>query len=139
MNDKAKDTVSADTEFNWVTSQIAAHRAMAMPAFALYIQTFAAIVGGSIWISFQKDIGGPSAKYRYALLTDVAAIVLAIAVSVLLWESWRGWRSYRQAHSELMPHVNPPTTFPAGAIWFVMIAAMTVATAVFCRFNPFFF
>lgn len=135
MNEKAKHQVSADTEFNWLTSQIAAHREMPMPAFGLFIQTYSAIVGGSIWLSYEKGLAA-AARGRFIVLTDVAVIILAATISVLVWESWRGWKSYRTTHSEILG-IAPPKAFLAGRIWFAMIIAMVMAAAVFCLYNPF--
>src|SRR5690242_3363677 len=119
------EKVTRDAEFSWLTSQIAAHRAMPMPAFALFIQTFSAIIGGSIWLSYEKKVDAV-AKWRFVVLTDAAVIILAATISVLVWASWRGWKSYRSTHSKIMG-LNPPETFFPGISWFAMIAAMVIA------------
>jgi hypothetical protein len=130
-----KAAVSRDAEFNWITSQVAAHRAMPLPTFALFIQTFAAIVGGSIWLSYEKGLS-QAARDRFSLLTDAAVVILAGTFGVLVWHSWRGWLSYRRTHSKMLG-LDPPQVYPPVTSWLAIIIAMAAASIAFCILNPF--
>jgi hypothetical protein len=141
LTSRDASNVSGDTEFKWVTSQIDAHRELRDSTFRIYVQTFSAIVAGTIWLSVQRrySTGALLAQenHRFAALTVGAACLLALVSAVMLWESLRGWRSYRTAQHSLARHVPLPKWWPLSIAWVMMIVAVLGGTCLFWWFNPF--
>ncbi len=135
--------ISAEKQYDFITSQIAARLKEARDAFKLFIQIFTAIVGGSVWLATTEKIQ-PAAKSQYAILSSLVVVVVAIAMIVMVLDALRGWYANRKAQVLLgglddngRPNIPPPRIPPSGVSEMAMIATMIIASSGFCLFNPF--
>jgi len=135
--------ISDETQYRSVTSQIADRLNRATNALKLFVQTFSAIVGGSIYLATGVSaVSG--ARPQYALLSNVAVTLLTFVCSIIVLEALRGWYGYRKVQAQLggvgsngKHNIPPPKLFPAGLAEIAMVIGMLAACGLFWRFNPF--
>jgi hypothetical protein len=118
---EGKTMVSEDKEFEYVTSQIVKHVQRSVDAFKLFTQLFSAIVGGSIWLSTQRNVS-PAAAKTYSHLSGWLVVLVTVIASVMIIDNYRVWYGFRLAQSRLVPTVPPPK----------LKSTMTAALMVLC-------
>jgi hypothetical protein len=135
--------ISAEKQYDFITSQIAARLKEARDAFKLFIQIFSAIVGGSVWLATTEKIQS-EAKSQYATLSSLLVVVLTLAMTVMIVDALRGWYANRKAQVQLggldpagRPNIPPPRIPPSGISEMAMTMTMIAAASGFCLFNPF--
>lgn len=134
--------ISAEKQYEFVTSQIAAHVERWMDAFKLFIQLFSAIIGGSIWLSTQVKLP-PTAIPTYIRLSDTLVGLVTVITIVMVCENLRGWFSYRKTQSKLVgkdgsgKYLVPMPKCQSHRSEGLMILVMLIACGLFFTFNPF--
>ena len=130
--------ISDDKQYEFVTRRISDLANATHSALKLFLPTFSAILGGSIWLRLQiKDSTPPS----YAYLSDALILVLTAQCIVIVYDNHRAWWGYRMLLTKLLAtsaHPAPPPVFwPTAIIELSMCLAMLGAGALFVIFNPF--
>ena len=124
----------ASTQFRWCSDRIG-------NVFYVFVQTFSAIVAGSIYLSVQPGVR--QHVLSYAVLSDTAVSLSALVTLVLIWETHASRRGYRERISHLGGkdtegkfHVPLPKS-PRVLVEQVMTFAILAASLAFGVFNPF--
>lgn len=135
--------ISDDKQYEFLTSQVQVLNERSVEAFKMFLQTFAAIVGGSIWLSLQPAISH-SARSRFTTLSNAAVILLSVVIVVAVVDNVRAWRGYRFAMSRLggkdesgVDRIKPPGTLSTAITEGMMLAGIVAVCTIFCAANPF--
>jgi hypothetical protein len=128
--------IDGHQRYEFITSQIRYHNEKIIETFNRFLQLFAAIVGGSIWLSLQPR---PSGAIRdYSVVSDALVIALALISALNIINDLLAWFGFRQAESALVGLDVLPPPHPIRSCWmeYLMLAAMLGAGATFWLFNP---
>ena len=130
--------INEEKQYEYIASVITDRLNRARDAFKLFLQLFAAIVGGSIWLSSQVTVS-PSAKHTYSAVSNMLVWLVILVTGIMVLEALRGWWGYRKALSKFDggEHPIPPPTPRALVTEVVMVACMIAAGIIFTLFNPF--
>jgi len=120
-------------QYDSVISQLHYKETVKYDAFKIFVQMFAAIAGGSIWLRLEMTQAPPRS---YAHLTDALVFLLMVVCVASVVDSFRSWWDYREKLSRLDKTVPRPR-FPAGLMECIMSGAMLLATWAFVELNPF--
>jgi len=134
--------ISDEKQFEFVSAQISFFGQRQLDVFKLFLQLFSAIVGGSIWISLNKEILDAN-KAKLAWLSIILVWLILFIISVFAGENLRSWHGYRKASARLdddnpnQEHRIPPPRWWPRMMWeIVAISGMAVAALLFSIFNP---
>jgi len=111
-----------------------------MSWFKLFVQMYAAIVGGAVAVRLQwaKDI-----NWKFIVAADVVAAVVAIASLLMVRDAYRAWQGQRhrltvvagtdESGNDVIPRPDLKAT---GTTYKTMLAVMIVSLVAFWLFNP---
>jgi hypothetical protein len=134
--------LSADAEYNHVSDITKYKSDLIHGAFDQFIKVFTAVVGGSIWLSRQKDLT-KSDHMNFRTLSDVIVAILVIYTAISVIDDFRSWWGYRSRltiigkQSEINLKIGPPVLITSAIKPMVMVVTVFVALYFFWQFNPF--
>jgi hypothetical protein len=127
--------VGDEKQYEFVSGQVRYHNEKIIESFEFFIKVFTTVVGGSIWLSMQKDVATKFGAYQ-TLSNSVVSVITIVAVIRVL-ENLRAWHGYRNAQCRLEPSIPKPKPIRASVSEAVMVLGMITAAVLFVRFNPF--
>jgi hypothetical protein len=133
--------ISNDEQYKYLTSQISHRVERPIVVTRFFVQTFSAIVGGSIYLARGAQLGGKE-HIRYIYLSDAATIVLTLVCFVVIADARRSWYGYRRELTNLGGRNERGTSNIQPPSWIAHIAdaamalGIMAACCVFCWFNP---
>jgi hypothetical protein len=132
--------LSVEAEYKFVSDITKYKSDLIHNTFDRFLKIFTAIVGGSIWLSLQKNV--TSTNNDYYFLADTAAALLSIFSALIIADDFRSWFGYRERSSALGGESNGrlrikrPTIWPAFIVPSLMITAITTSSVLFAIYNP---
>ena len=122
-----------DKEHDFVRARIVQFGQRTYGWFKTFIQTYSAIVGGSVWLRLKFKEPAP---IEYAHLSSALVFLLFLISLVIIIDSHISWCGYRDRLYVLEPKVGP-RKFKSLITPTLMLFVMAVATVGFVCFNPF--
>ncbi len=127
--------VSDDKQYEFVSGEIASRNGRIYETRGQFIRVFSAVVGGSIWLSSQKEMA--SKFLTYEILSDVIVILMTVISCASIWANLKSWEGYRLAQSRLEPSIPKPNFYKASREELILMVVMLLASLLFMIFNPF--
>ncbi len=119
----------------FLTQHILARSKEITNSFRLFVQMFAALVGGAAAIRLQNSAQAPRS---FAWLADALGLLILVATTYLILENLRAWYGYRNRLSDVAGEdvIKRPGPWWTARIEIIMISVMVVASVAFWTFNP---
>ena len=129
--------ISDEKQYEYIGSVIIDRIDRVRDAFKLYLQLFAAIVGGSIWLSTQNI--SPVARRTYAFVSNALVGLLIVVTVIMVYAALRSWWRSRETMSNFDggQYPIPGPEFQAIVAEIAMLLCMIASAAIFFCFNPF--
>lgn len=124
--------IDEEKRYEFITSQIRYHNEKMIEAFNRFIQLFAAITGGSIWVAIQSAHFTANGSH-YWVLADALVLLLAAITCLNIISDLLAWFGYREAESNL---VGVKKLKPPHWLQYAMLLGIVGACLAFCVFNP---
>ena len=132
--------LSTDTHCEMLVAQIRDKNVSIYDGFKLFVQLFAAIVGGSVVLRLQY---GPAMLPYFANLSEALVVLIFATSTVIILENLRSLHQYKIRLSNVagmdkagLRVVPLPRTFAAHKVEVFMFGVMLLAMMMFHMFNP---
>jgi hypothetical protein len=130
--------IKPEKQYEYLTTQIGQHPERRLAIFKLFIQTFAAIVAGSVYLAVNIERDAQTGIYL-ALLSGGIGLLLAAVCCAMIWANLRTWFRHREAQSKLAASAPKPKYTTFAYIEFAMMFGLILSAVLFIAFNPFSF
>ena len=129
--------IDPELRYGFITSQLTYSNEKIVEAFNRFIQLFAAIVGGSIWLRIQPTAKGIRLG-DYAPISDVLVLVVTSVSAAIVVNETLAWWGYRVAECSLVGRqLAQPHWWKSCWAEYLMLLSMAAACGAFWTFNPF--
>ena len=130
--------VSTEKQYEFIAGAVNDRARATYDGLKIFLPTFSAIVGGTIWLRHQINTPIPVA---YEYLSNVLVLLLTLISTTMVMMNLHSWRGYRKKLTELTAGSDypapPPVLFPSAIMEGMMCLAMILACGLFVIFNPF--
>jgi hypothetical protein len=132
MGEDAVSKLSTDKHCEILDLNLRDKIATIYSSFRLFVQLYAAIIGGSVWLQSSGKVPA-----GFATVATLLAGLVSVTCSVMILDAQRSWYGFRKHLSEVSTSIPPPKSLiRSSGVVGLMVFVMTLALVVFYFCNP---
>src|ERR1700730_1452486 len=105
--------ISEEKQYEHIGTVLKDRHNLIFDSFKLFLQLVSSIVGGSIWLSMQKEVS-PNARLTYIVASDTLICIVILVTAAMVGGALCGWWGYRVTLSKFDGGKHP---IPRPKLW----------------------